>query len=732
MLSFFRRYQKFLFIFVTVMIVISFTFFGTFSTFLSREEIPNQKVGKALDGRSIMSLDIELINRFLRDGAEEGNRSVNLLNGSFIHQEFLSSPISEILVESYWEEIKGDLESRFRKAKQFSPYVHPHAPFLSAKLVWERFSPEMNGLLEELKGAKDELSLQTFSLLRKLYLAQTKLPPHMLKQILLYQQNQYSWIKADPALMHDDFALFGFHSVEDWFGPKFQNMIAQFLINTAAYAEQKGYKFSKEEAKAELIQNAQKGLALYTQGKEPSLEEARGYYYQTIQSLGMDESKVSDVWKKVMGFKRLFQESARGILLDPLSLKQFHAFTRESAEVNLYRMPVELRFLDARDLGRFQVYLESVSAAKNLDLGLPRQFLTPELVEKRVPELVQKRFQVKLSKTRTSELAGRISLKETWEWQLDEANFSLLKEEFPLLALEKGATREARFEALEKCDPELRFKIDEAARAHILKMHPEWIEEALSSATGHEEIIALKLKGGVSPLEGIEDLTEFLKLLETEDPKLHTFHPNEEIYYRIQPLKKSEGKEILTFAEARTDGTLDKLLDQKLEAAYPELRKKNPAEFQQDKGWKPFEEVKEKVAALLYTHRADFFHSYLARAKAVLEKNEEDGTFLREEVATGFAREPLERQWLLVKEKKKLKREKEMDALLQKAFQLKEGEWSSIINAKEGDLCFFRLIERVEDHETSLEEMSEAKKPLVLEAEKHLMKQLLDLFPPFS
>lgn len=725
MLSFFRKYQKFLFIFVTVMIVISFTFFGTFSTFLNQPEAPNYKVGVAYDGKPIMSREVELMGRFLRDGMEEGNPSVNFLNGSFIHHEFLSSGIAEIIAERYWDELKEDLANRIRKAKHFTPYVHPQAPFLTAKLVWERFSPEMIGLLEELKTCNEEVTPKTFSLLRKLYLAQTKVPAHMLRQILLYQQNQYNWIRPDPMLMQEDLALFGFHSVEDWFGPKFTTLISQFLINSSAYANQKGYHITKEEAKAELLLNAQQGLEAFSQGKQISLEEAKAYYYQTIQHLGMDETAALEIWMKASNFKRLFQECAGGVLLDPLSLNQFHSFARETAKIELFQLPPEMRFSNFLSLAEFQVYMDAISRDKRGEFHLHTKFLAPDVLEINFPELVQKRYLLKIASVKNSQLTQKINLKETWDWQLEEKNFATLVAEFPTLALEKATTHDGRFQALEKCDAQLRFKIDQFSRLRILDQHPEWIEEALSSAVANEETVAIKCRGPVSAFEGVEDPIHFMHLLDREDPKLSTYHPTDEIYYRIQVLKKPEGKEILTFSEAMQDGTMNRLLDQTLKASYAEVHKVHPKIFENENGhWKPFEEVKEKIADLLYSHRQDIFKDYMAKLKAEFEVKHNEAFILRDIKD----RLHLEKQWLLVKEEKVLKREKVMNTILATAFSLKEGEWSPLIDNKDGDYCFFRLIERVEDKETTLEDITKAQKPLVLEAQKSLMKQIVDLF----
>ncbi|HSX04750.1 MAG TPA: hypothetical protein VLG76_08495 [Rhabdochlamydiaceae bacterium] len=724
MLNFFRKYQKIFFVVITFIIVISFTFFGTFSTFASRQERPDQKIGVALDGSAITSREIELMNRFLKNGIREGGKTINLLNGSVVHHDFLENGLATLLVERYWADIKGDLESRFRKAKHFTPYVHPQVPFLSAKVIWEQYCPEMNPLLEELKAASDEITPDTFSLLLKLYLAQSQLPSPLLRQLLHRQQDQYSWIRPDPMLDREDLSLFGFGSVEEWFGPKFMNLVSQFLINASAYAKQKGYQLTKEEARADLLLNVRKGLELYSQGKPVSLEDAGGYYYQTLQALGIDESKAIVIWKRVMGFRRLFQEGAGGVFLDSLSLKQFHSFTRDSAKIALYQLPQALRFSDFSSLMKFQCYLETISAEKCTDLNLPKTFLSLSAIEKKFPELVQKKFQVKLAQVKVDQLLQRISLKETWEWELDENHFAYLKEEFPLLALESSSSRDDRFFALEKLDPKLRLKVDGVARKNIFNLHPEWVDEALDKAPFTEEMVAIK-KGSLSlPIDGMTDALEFGLLLEKEDPSLRHFTANDETFYRIEVLKKPEEKEVLTFAEALKDGTLDRLLDQKLEAAYPDVRKKSPSEFLVEKNnWKPFDQVKDQIGMIVYP---SLFHSFKQKSQfqEFMKKAKSD---FEQGGQREFIGHPLAKQWDLVKSEIDMRRKKEMDPLLDEAFRLKEGEWSSLAFQQDGDICFFQLLERKQDKESSLEDITEAQRPLVIDAQRNLMNQILDL-----
>ena len=47
-----------------------------------------------------------------------------------------------------------------------------------------------------------------------------------------------SWVSPDPSLERTDLFLFGYHFIEDWFGPRFIRLVSEFIINAARAAEQ--------------------------------------------------------------------------------------------------------------------------------------------------------------------------------------------------------------------------------------------------------------------------------------------------------------------------------------------------------------------------------------------------------------------------------------------------------------------------------------------------------------
>lgn len=511
MLEFFRRYQKILFLLVTVMVSFSFLFFGTYSTFGGGEDRPDRQIGKMVNGSSLMLSDVQKLSRFIatdREDSMQGRVPPNFCNDGLIRYDFLRDGLARLVISQYFDALKGDLESRLEKAKRFRPYAHPEAPFLSAKTVWDHFIPELN---REIVALQEETEVESvFPHLEKLYLYQCRLQPEMLRQILIYQHRQYPWLTVDQRLSHDDLALFGFHSAGDWFGHNFVDLVSQFVLNTAAVAEEKGYHVSLEEAKGDLIHRFQETIEKLAAAKtKPEMS-----FQSHLQMLGFDEKSAAEVWRKVLLFRRYFDDVGDTAFVDKLPYKDFADYAKESLHLNVYHWPITLS--SAQDLEEFNFYIKSISSSKS---DLPTTLLSVEEVERKVPDLVQKTVKAKVAEVSKKQVALRASVKQVWDWEME--NWELLRNKF---ALPKKQTREDRFQALQ--ESEKRQEIDSWARTKIVDENPSWIEEALASAPLKER--SWSLKGNEEPV------------LEKEG-----------VYYRIEDLVQIEDKHILTFNEAR-------------------------------------------------------------------------------------------------------------------------------------------------------------------------------------
>ena len=88
MLEFFRKYQKIFFIFVTIIIGISFSVVGINTQMV--ESTPNKQIGKTVNGKPIYSKELLVLSQLLNHSIFDTDRSnwPHLLNDGVIENEY--------------------------------------------------------------------------------------------------------------------------------------------------------------------------------------------------------------------------------------------------------------------------------------------------------------------------------------------------------------------------------------------------------------------------------------------------------------------------------------------------------------------------------------------------------------------------------------------------------------------------------------------------------------------
>jgi hypothetical protein len=718
MLTFLRKHQRILFMVVATVTIASFLFLGTATNLVSEEKVVDKEMTKAIDGSSLMERDVQSMIRFF-----------SCANIDFIQTDFFSTGLGVIVAETYFDQLKGEVGERLEKAKHYRPYAHPQAPFINVEEVWHRFAPEVISHISSLK--ESPLSPQSFALLSRLYLDQTVVSPALLEKILLYQQKQYEWIRQDPSLSEERLALFGFHSLEDWFGPKYLEKVALIVMNAAKIAQGKGYTIAKEEVKTDLLQHTRDFLKAKTHKDQITEKEAQDFLRYQLRLRQIDETASLKIWKNIMLFRRLFDEVGQGMFLDNLLYHQFADYAGEAVTIERYQLPAFLRFQNFRDFLKFQYYIEAVAPKVKTHLAkLPLQFYEVEELEKRSPELVYSQFYLEVSKVKRSDIVQRITLKETWDWEISEGGWALLVKEFPSL---KNTQLEERLKVLDALDGQTRVKIDTFARNQIANEHPEWIQEALQKTDPEKINVNISSKGAIYPFEDIESGSTLVDLLQgvAVGEKASFYSPGKESYYVVTVLEKPSKKEIMTFEESLKGDLIGTLLDKKLEDAYPDVRKKDPALFQISNGsWKAFKNVYDEVGALVYQaipHEKNRFSEYASsRLAAFMEEARK--SVIKEGLSSPYLTaqgNPLQDQWLLLKCDQSVKRSDRTTFSKEKIFEIPAGEWSPVIPSSQGDVTFFRLIQKTQAPDSIKEQITEGQKILSMDARRLLMRQVL-------
>lgn len=744
MLHFFRKFQKYIFIIITVVIVISFSFFGTYSNMQSREQ--KDKIAfKSVDGTKIYQSELNQFIQFLSTDSEDkrnwgGVWGPNFFNDGVIKKDFIETGMINILAKLFSNQVSKDFQERLIKEKKYKLYSHPQAKFLNTEGIWKFTNPNMAINFSKLKSSDDAMSDDALNARTQLFLNERQFPANFLRYMLLMQEKQYNWLEHDSSLDYSDLSLFGYHKVEDWFGTNLMHLMAEFIINSASIAKQKGYEISREETLADLKRNAI--ISFKQNEKSPHLNASNvdEYMKEQLRILNLDENGAIKIWNQVLLFRRLFNDMGKSLFLDVLTFKTFDQFASEGFKGTLYQLPDEFKFHDSKSLAKFETYLDCISnrpkTAKE-KLNLPTTFKNVSEVQKTSPELVQKRYYVEIAEVSKKDLQSKVTLKEMWKWQLDDKNWELLEHEFPELSLSKANNNKERKKILENLDDTTKSRINKFSRNEIIELHPDWISYALEHAPTKKIVLNIPLKGGKIHIKGDVNRSELLTLLDSQkddkekDP-LYQYSVDNQNFYRIKVLDRSSNNEIMTYSEANALGSLDDLVDSKLKKFYETNRSKHPEIYQNsDKSWKNFNDVTDSVIGEYY---GDFIKAlgedYVS---SMIPKDEDkDLTLSRasslrfikhasnyksnivtnheENIADEFTeddslppRKPLEKQWGFIAKPYEIKRNSDNPQVsFSEIAHLKVGDWSKIYTPVNGDLYFFHIDEKIEAIDSEL------------------------------
>ena len=782
MLGFLRKYQRYFFLFVALVIGVSFMFFGTHQVSAPARKVDDRPLGASIDGSSMRKKAIDEIVRFIETDRldtqlMEKHKLPNFFNDGVVRKDFLETGLGLGLADCYFDALKGEIEERVIKQREFFQWRNSNPNLATSRVLLERLFPKQKKSLDAFLKEDLPVDPKLLSLLIDLYLGEMALPPHFMRESPLFGKNRGARGETASSSYESDLALSPFSCLEEWFGPSFLQLVGQFIHNAALFAKQQGHHVSFEEAKVDLFRN---GVYAFQMQRSLPLDQAEmsSLWNRQLAYFGMDEKAALTVWQKVMLFRRLFNDCGHAAFVDAHPYQCFHSHASKTATVDHYYLEGKLGLSNFEELLKFLYYVDVVSASKSAWPEFPEKFLPIEQIQKVCPELVCRRFLVEMKKVTLKEIAQEISLKQMWEWQLDSQNFKKLQKAFPELALSKATDAEGYFNEIEKQPPYFRRKIDDYSLMQIAKEHPEWIIAALSEKDAELKPIIFSIDGAQKELEGVGSGGRLLELfqkaplkkgadlaeknLEVES-ELELFSSDQQNYYYFQVVDRDDKWYISTFQEANDQGVLKPLAERYLQEQYPEVREGNPTLFKTiSNEWKPFEEVKGEVSLILYRKLFDaidheqsqtatsltksrfdkldsfypknYFLGYMKRALSDISAKGEESNYLVKKIPSSSPESELpvrlsfEKQWKVTKTAKEHKNCESKKEFKKALFSMSEKEWSSAQVFEDGKVGFFQLQKIETPEQLKLQEVRQGHEILFNEAKRFLMLELLDKF----
>lgn len=667
MLSFFRKYQKIFFIIITIVIVISFVFFGTYQAFMPSRGSNDEAVFKTVDGKKVRKSYFTHFCRFLQ---EEGKiyGGGNFLNDGVISKDFFLSNWGDVVYNHYKDELKTDLERKRGSEISYTPYHHPEISFISAESAWTVFSPAIKENLLKLKLIPSSETKELFETKVALYLAERRFPGEYLAQLLRYQESEYGAKQSDHKLMRESLDLFGYHDLKDWFGESYVENIAKIILNGASLAKKEGLKVSRQEVLYDLVYKTEVAYQGLKGHLPPSITNANSLFRMYLMERGLDENTLVAMWQDVLLFRRLLQSKGACAHLDTLALKEFYSYALEEISLEKFEVAEEFQFKNADQLKKFELYLDKVCKKGRDLLAIPKETASNEEIEKRAPELLGKRLVIDVATVRKKDLQAKISVKETWEWE--EKNFAKIKEKFALT------------QDLDSLDAKTRKAVDEYARQTLVEGNEKLLNEALAKAPFEQKEFLCKIA-----LPGIKDLKALRQILDNQDEVL-AYSQDDQHYFHIK-VKERKAKELLSFKEALAEGLLEDVAQveertQKVLAAlHRELRGENLLK----------QDVDSDKLSDIACYR---FVPYLAA---------------HVEPTTVFGR-----QFAFVKTQEDVSRAKESALSWDELVKIEPQNFSKVILSQKGKVFVYRVLDRKTESTLPVLKMLEAQKMLSEEA----------------
>lgn len=673
MMKFMRKYEKYFFIVITVVIVISFSFFGTYSA-LAKEEGKDPVVFTSISGKGYTRSEVEAMVRFLSTDNEDklirgGAWGPNFLNNGVIRDDLARSGVLVELLKANKEALKEDLESRFTREKVFKFYEHPEAKFISQKNLLNQVSPKTLADLEALQGAQHATDDKALEARVNLFLLSSKVPEPLMRQFLKYQESQYDWIDPDPNLNQISLSLFGYQSVEDWMGPKFMRLVAEFIINSSEIAEKRGYAVSDDEAWADLVQNADSSFRQISGSVNTGMRTSLDYLKQQIQLMGLDVNKAIALWKEVLLTRRLFNDVKSSVVIDERSLQPMVQQFTQTANGTLYQLDEPFWIKDTKGLAQFEAYIFGVSGKNSADLAVPETMDTAAKVKERAPELVAREVKLSLKGVSLDRMQSNVSIKQMWDWQSKESSWQQLIKEFPELGVKGAKTEAERVKAIDALSKETRKRVDTFSREQIVLSTPNFVDKALESAPWSEMTVSLRESGGKFFLPNIKDRKELVKQLMTKD-EITKYAVDNKAFYTIKVQERSSDEKVIDFKTAKEDGTLDQVAA-RLMAGQDAAKWLNPVLEAIQK------ESKETLIPAIAATRRFIVQARNARELALLGKE---------------PKSLLSGQMVWKNQETEVDQQGGPFALdPKKIFSLKPGEWTDVSTPANGAINFFQL-----------------------------------------
>lgn len=594
MFGFFRKYQKIFLGLFTALIVMSFFFYGTASTFSGRgggkKEIstPLSIHGVKVEGAKLANY--ALLLTLGSSPNHIGNKELPwLLVDDFFLDEFIQSGLIEKIVQAHEKLLQKDFEDRLNYIKRCELFTHPQIPEISLERIWAYFAPELLMAWRQLKSLEDPTTSQVAAALANFYAKERSFPMHQARQMIASLLAKYSPEQANYFLAKVDINPLGFETIHDFFGEKTVNLAVGYFLEIAQKAKAEGFKVTKRDIKKQMLFSAKNQMQqLKAKGINVELSKSQyeGEILRQLTAYNLSKAEAKQYIADLIRVKNLLekQKDVTDQTLDPATFIKWQ-LKKTTLDKGLF-------IKSYTDFLAVQCYLEAVyKDYKANSLALPQQVRSIEEILQNYPEMIIQGYSINYRALDKNQRAARIPLRDIIEYQMSDEGWKILvKADLELI---KAVTLKERMALFDKMSPQQRQKLDRLAASALLEAHPEKGSQMILLEPWQTIEISLlgdKSIKGFAPL--IKDAKRFAQSIEKGD----AFGLEEDgLIVEVKDIKALNDAQILGFEQAKKQGTLETLVKKKL--AKWEITQLDEAKLAQ---------VCKKVYSALFLELADF------------------------------------------------------------------------------------------------------------------------------
>jgi hypothetical protein len=649
MLELFRKYQKGILGVTAVVVIASFTFFGAHDAVdrraNSNEQEDQTAFMKLADNSIITWSQARLLRQLLCD-------KDSLMGESLTKNYLLKNKILPLLstLGSSKEQLallQASLQEKRKIEREFIPFRHSKAQFLSVEGLWQRFDPTFYSKYrayqnylqqEESREPLDENGLQKELQMRVALFTDQEVSNVRWLQQLLYYQEQQLFPSLPSEVVGHNLQPFGYSDLESWLGNAAIEAAMKGFFVLSHYSQQANYQLSLQQVKEWLLyrlihnsSNSKKGEPLSAE-----MEEKQGLelYQNQLQSYRVTEEQYLSIWQKILSVKGLLEDIEASVQFFPDLYQDYVEYTKEFITCQCYQLPKVLQMSTLNSLQELEAYLAAISPRKgiispNTLAWLPEQYYPTDQIAQETPALVKRGYRVRMAHLPAEDAQMLFTAREILNWMMESSNHQLLG------AIAKDVLNQESWNQLfataveqEKFTHALNLlhsdasqdyvRLEEAVWVYLLRNDPQRVIDALAQREHTEQLLEITFAGQyIEPAKSGEqklsssiarlgdgtllaDLLDKVHLMESMPEEqalikemLKAFTPNGKDYYSFELVQKNSIPEVLSLEEARRCGIVQNVLKDQLKKLYQQ----NQERYKAPNGYyKPMELVKEELA----------------------------------------------------------------------------------------------------------------------------------------